>query len=200
MRIDDVVSPGIAWLIYPSKPLSEQIYLINQYSNNVMTEQVALSLPLSMGVAGVHDPASDYPSVLNFISKWWQTHLSSQPPMMSRASGLCRDCAITPAAMAELLAFAYQQPNFEVFKASLPIAGQSGTMMSLSERDPEHPAIGRAHIKTGTLNNVKSLAGYVMDTQGRWYVFVGMINAPGVGYSDHATAVMDEALSYVAKL
>ena len=200
VRIDDVVSPGIAWLIYPSKPLSEQIYLINQYSNNVMTEQVALSLPLSMGVAGVHDPASDYPSVLNFISKWWQTHLSSQPPMMSRASGLCRDCAITPAAMAELLAFAYQQPNFEVFKASLPIAGQSGTMMSLSERDPEHPAIGHAHIKTGTLNNVKSLAGYVMDTQGRWYVFVGMINAPGVGYSDHATAVLDEALSYVAKL
>lgn len=200
VRIDDDISPGIAWLVYPSKPLSEQIYLINQYSNNVMTEQVALSLPLSMTMIGEQEAVSDYPKALNFINKWWQTHLSSQPPIMSRASGLCRDCAITPKAMADLLVFAYHQPNFEIFKASLPVAGQTGTMVTLSKRNPKHPAIGRAHVKTGTLNDVKSMAGYVMDTQGRWYVFVGMINAPDAGYNEGATAVLDEALSYVASL
>lgn len=193
----DVDSPTIAWLSYPSRPLSEQIYLINQYSNNVMTEQVALSLPLSIPMSG-QSKMSDYSRAFNFINKWWQTHLTTQPPIMSRASGLCRDCGITTSAMADLLIFAYHQPNFEVFKESLPIAGQTGTMLSLAERDASHPAIGRAYVKTGTLNNVKSLAGYVMDTQGRWYVLVAIINAPNVGHDSRATAVLDEALSYIA--
>lgn len=193
----DASSPAIAWLSYPSRPLSEQIYLINQYSNNVMTEQVALSLPLSMPMAK-QGAVSDYPRAFNFINKWWQTHLTTQPPIMSRASGLCRDCAIMTSAMAELLVFAYHQPNFEVFRESLPIAGQTGTMTSLSERDADHPAIGRAYVKTGTLNNVKSLAGYVMDTQGKWYAMVAIINAPDAGHDSRVTAVLDETLSYVA--
>lgn len=191
---------GIAWLSYPSKPLSEQIYLINQYSNNVMTEQMALSLPLLMSLNGTHDAVSDYPKAFDFIHQWWQTHLTTPPPVMSRASGLCRDCMITPSAMAELLAFAYQQPNFEIFKESLPVAGQTGTMLNLVQRAPEHPAIGRAYVKTGTLNDVKSLAGYVMDSHGRWHVFVAMINAPNAGHDVGATKVLDEALAYVATL
>lgn len=184
------------WLSYFSKPLSEQIYLINQHSNNVMTEQVALSLPLSKPKTTV----SNYPSAFAFITQWWQTHLMSQPPVMSRASGLCRDCAIAPSAMAELLAFAYRQPNFEVFKASLPIAGQTGTMMALAKRDETHPAIGRAFVKTGTLNDVRSLAGYVLDQQNRPYVFVAMVNAPNAGHDNKVAAVLDEALAYVATL
>lgn len=189
-------SMGLPWLVSLSKPLGEQIHLINQYSNNVMTEQVALSLPLASGEASV----SDYPSAFSFIDRWWKKHLKSQPPVMSRASGLCRDCAITPEAMAELLVFAYQQPDFEVFKASLPVAGISGTMANLAKRDASHPAIGRAHVKTGTLNDVSSLAGYVMGRDGKWYVFVAMVNAPNAGHDTKVLAVLDEMLSHVAML
>lgn len=189
-------SMGLPWLVSLSKPLGEQIHLINQYSNNVMTEQVALSLPLASGEVSV----SDYPSAFSFIDRWWKKHLKSQPPVMSRASGLCRDCAITPEAMAELLVFAYQQPDFEIFKASLPVAGISGTMANLAKRDASHPAIGRAHVKTGTLNDVSSLAGYVMGRDGKWYVFVAMINAPNAGHDAKVSAVLDEMLSHVAML
>lgn len=188
----DIMPKTLPIISYPSRPLSAQIYDINQYSNNVMTEQVALSLPLTKGEA-----VSTYPKSFMLMNDWWQTHLKSAPPVMSRASGLCRDCQVSVKAMAELLNHMAKHPEFETFKASLPIAGQTGTMARLAYRDPSHPAIGRAFIKTGTLDNVTSMAGYVLDTQGRWYVAVGMINAPNAGNTG-AVRVLDEMLRVVA--
>lgn len=178
---------------YPSRALAAQIYDINQYSNNVMTEQVALSLPLSVG-----ETISTYPKAFAFINHWWKTHLNSPAPVMSRASGLCRDCQVSPSAMGELLEFAYRQPYFSTFKHSLPIAGRTGTMARLAYRSPNHPAIERAFIKTGTLDDVVSMAGYVVDSQGRYYVVVGMINAPHAS-GRGAVSVLDELLAVVAQ-
>lgn len=191
VRIEPAKTYGLPIVSYPSKPLSAQIYDINQYSNNVMTEQVALSLPLATGQA-----VSDYPTTFKFIQDWWQTNMTSQAPVMTRASGLCRDCQISPKAMGEMLEFAHAQPNFEVFKNSLPIAGQTGTMIKLAQRNPTHPAIGRAFIKTGTLDDVTSMAGYALDTQGKWYVVVGMVNSPNVAQSG-AIEILDEMLAQV---
>lgn len=182
---------GLPVLSYPSRSLSEQIYDINQYSNNVMTEQVALSLPLSAG-----ETVSTYAKAFDFINKWWQQHLNSPAPVMSKASGLCRDCAISVRAMGEMLEKAHQHPEFEVFKRSLPIAGQTGTMTRLAYRDKTHPAIGRAFIKTGTLDNVTSMAGYALDSQDNWYVVVGTINTPNAG--NGAVLILDEMLRSVA--
>ncbi|WP_066802411.1 D-alanyl-D-alanine carboxypeptidase/D-alanyl-D-alanine-endopeptidase [Moraxella oblonga] len=191
VRVESAKTYGLPIVSYPSKPLSAQIYDINQHSNNVMTEQVALSLPLVTGQA-----VSDYPSAFKFINDWWQTNMTTQAPVMTRASGLCRNCQIAPKSMGEMLEFAYHQPNFEVFKNSLPIAGQTGTMIKLAQRNPNHPAIGRAFIKTGTLDNVTSMAGYALDTQGKWYVVVGMINSPNVAKSG-AIEILDEMLAQV---
>lgn len=191
VRIESAKTYGLPIVSYPSKPLSAQIYDINQYSNNVMTEQVALSLPLATGQA-----VSDYLTTFKFIQDWWQANMTSQAPVMTRASGLCRDCQISPKAMGEMLEFAHAQPNFEVFKNSLPIAGQTGTMIKLAQRNPTHPAIGRAFIKTGTLDNVTSMAGYALDTQGKWYVVVGMVNSPNVAQSG-AIEILDEMLAQV---
>lgn len=192
IRLEQTHVYGLPIVSYPSRPLSAQIYDINQYSNNVMTEQVALSLPLAHG-----ETVSDYPKTFGFLQSWWQNNFKSTAPVMTRASGLCRDCKITPHAMGEMLEFAYHQPDFEVFKASLPIAGQTGTMALLANRNPEHPAIGRAFIKTGTLSDVVAMAGYIQDSQDRWYVAVGMINAPNSAYNG-AIKVLDEMLATVA--
>lgn len=186
------MSLGLPIISYPSRNLAWQIYDINQYSNNVMTEQVALSLPLAIG-----EQVSTYPKTFAFIQAWWQAHLTSPPPIMSRASGLCRDCQVSPSAMGELLEFAYRQPYFSTFKNSLPIAGRTGTMAKLAYRNPNHPAIERAFIKTGTLDDVVSMAGYVMDSQGHWHVVVGMINAPHAS-GRGAVSVLDELLATVA--
>lgn len=70
-------------------------------------------------------------------------------------------------------------------------------MTRLAYRNSGHPAIGRAFIKTGTLDNVTSMAGYVLDSQNRLYVAVGIINAPNAG-STGAVRVLDEMLATVA--
>lgn len=180
-------------LFFASKPLSEQVYQINQYSNNVMTEQVALSLPLIVG-----QKTSNYPKSFALINTWWQQHLTTPAPIMSRASGLCRDCAVTPRALGELLEYSHYQPTFEVFKSSLPIVGQTGTMATFAKRRPHSPAIGRAFIKTGRLNNVASIAGYVMGRSGKTYAVVAIINADGAGNNTHAHDVLDEVIEWTA--
>lgn len=178
-----------------SAPLGEQISTINHFSNNVMTEQVTLSLP----VYADHQAYSDYPSALGYIRHWWQQHLPNhKAPVMSRGSGLCRDCQVMPNSMLALLNYAYHSPNFNTYRVSLPLAGVSGTMKTLKARQPTNPAIGHAWIKTGTLDDVNSMAGYIQGQSGRWYAVVGMINAPGVVHNPKAKAVLDEMLAWTA--
>lgn len=189
--INEKLPLGLPIVSYPSRSLSAQIYDVNQHSNNVMTEQVALSLPLALG-----ETVSTYPKTFAMINTWWSKHFKSTPPVMTKASGLCRDCYIKPNAMGEMLEFAYHHKEFATFRESLPIAGKTGTMAKLSKRNPTNPAIGRAFIKTGTLDDVSSMAGYVYDSQNNAYVVVGMINAKGAGWK--GVAVLDEMLAVVA--
>ena len=178
-----------------SNPLSEQIKDINQHSNNVMTEQIALSLPLYAGKQSV----SNYPKTFAYIQAWWQQKLpNAQPPVMTRASGLCRDCQVTPVSLLALLNLAYHSPNFTVYRDSLGVAGESGTIKALKLRQPNNPAIGHAWIKTGTLDNVTSMAGYIQGKSGKWYAVVGMINADNVKNNSNAKAVLDEMLAWTA--
>ncbi|WP_296402907.1 D-alanyl-D-alanine carboxypeptidase [Psychrobacter sp.] len=185
-------SSPLPFVRYPSLPLSEQIYDINHYSNNVMAEQVTLSLPLYtktlIKADALNAPPivkisksrqinqSDYLKSLATINQWWQSHLTTLPPVMTNGSGLCRDCTVTADNLAELLSFAYNHPNFNTYVNSLGVAGISGTIADHADRLPNSAAIGRAWIKTGTLNDVTSMAGYVHGKSGQDYVVVGIIN------------------------
>lgn len=177
-----------------SRPMSKQIWQINQFSNNVMTEQVALSLPLYVEGRAM----SNYPMAFAFLDKWWYNNIGQDRPIITRASGLCTDCLIRPKAMADLLGFMYRHQSFEIYKSSLPVAGVSGTMKGLAKRSPDNLAIGRAWIKTGKLNDVNAMAGYVQGNSGKWYAVVAIINHTGAGYNPKATAILDEFLGYVA--
>ncbi len=61
------------------------------------------------------------------------------------------------------------------FIASLPLAGMDGT---LKNRFRAGAAYQKARLKTGTLNNVTALAGYVYDANRRPWIFVAMVNSP----------------------
>lgn len=193
----------LALTSYPSQPLSAQIYDINHFSNNVMTEQLTLSLP----VYAKNNPAptngyprtSNYPSALANINTWWQTHLTTPPPMMSNGSGLCRKCTVTAANMAELLQYAYEHPKFATYVDSLGVAGISGTIAGHANRRPNSQAIGRAWIKTGTLDNVTAMAGYVKGISGQDYVVVGIINTEYSLNANKARPVLDAMLDWTAQ-
>ena len=228
---------------YPSLNLTEQIHDINHFSNNVMAEQVALSIgaydkerltqagpasttatsPSSHEVKASNEvdnkvaadkssckksdslyqfgkPATtDYPAALQTINQWWQTNLSTPPPHLTNGSGLCRECTITAANLSELLTYAYSRPNFEAYVDSLGVAGVSGTIAAHSDRLPESTATGRAWIKTGTLNNVTSMAGYVKGMSGQDYVVVGIINTDQPLNPYAARPVLDAMLDWTAQ-
>ena len=225
---------------YPSLTLTQQIYDINHFSNNVMAEQVALSIgaygkshimpsvapddkthddktntvqahsgeralyqPTTQKMASLYQfgkpTTTDYPAALKSINQWWQTTLQTPAPYLTNGSGLCRDCTITAANLSELLAYAYDRPSFDAYVNSLGVAGVSGTITTHSERLPESAAIGRAWIKTGTLNNVTSMAGYVKGLSGQDYVVVGIINTEGALNAYTARPVLDALLDWTAK-
>ncbi len=209
---------------YPSFDLAAQIYDINHFSNNVMTEQVTLSLSayagrqasnthVSTNTSHVQDnkvaPASlyqfgrpkttNYPNALTHINQWWQTTLTTPPPSLTNGSGLCRECTVTASNLSELLNYAYHQPSFNTYVDSLGVAGVSGTIASHSERLPQSAAIGRAWIKTGTLNNVTAMAGYVKGRSGQDYSVVGLINTEQALNAHNARVVLDTMLDWTAQ-
>ncbi len=223
---------------YASLNLRQQVHDINHFSNNVMAEQVALSIGAyhqenptennanknvnsqtinnqtinnqTMNHKDSHHKtsslyqfgkptATDYPAALQTINQWWQNHLDTPLPYLTNGSGLCRDCTITAANLSELLTYAYNQPSFDAYVHSLGVAGVSGTITAHSERLPESAAIGRAWIKTGTLNNVTSMAGYVKGLSGQDYVVVGLINSKQALNTYTARTVLDTMLDWTAK-
>ena len=206
---------------YPSLNLTQQIYDINHFSNNVMTEQVALSIATynkssnneTLNKTGDEisnnkqtslyqfgkPTTTSYPVALQTINQWWETHLTTPPPHLTNGSGLCRDCTISAANLSELLTYAYNHPSFDAYVSSLGIAGVSGTISAHSERLPESQAIGRSWIKTGTLNNVTSMAGYVKGLSGQDYVVVGLINSEQALNPYTARPVLDAMLDWTAQ-
>ena len=214
---------------YPSLNLTQQIYDINHFSNNVMTEQVALSIgsyskpnrAMPSSVTAKTDTnsttlinkrsssnslyqfgkpmVSDYPQALQVINEWWQTNLTTSPPIMTNGSGLCRDCTVSAVNLSELLSYAYKHPSFDAYVNSLGVAGVSGTISRHSERLPVSNAIGRAWIKTGTLNNVSAMAGYVKGLSGQDYTVVGIINTKQAISPDDARPVLDAMLDWSAQ-
>ncbi len=86
-------------------------------------------------------------------------------------SGLDRKDRVTPALLTALLARAADpdRPGLRPVLTGLPIAGFSGTLDGRYERDAAGTGLVRA--KTGTLRGVNSLAGTVVDRQGRLLAF-----------------------------
>lgn len=222
------VSP-LPLVSYPSLNLTQQIYDINHFSNNVMTEQVALSIGSyapytaaisttannSAGSTTTHSKkqkraatslyqfdnptATDYPQALQTMTQWWQTHLTTPPPFMTNGSGLCRECTVSAANLSELLGYAYNHSSFDAYVDSLGVAGVSGTISHHSARLPDSAAIGRAWIKTGTLSNVTAMAGYVKGQSGQDYTVVGIINTEQAINADNARVVLDTMLDWTAQ-
>lgn len=94
---------------------------------------------------------------------------------LADGSGLSRKNAATPRAFVETLRAMYYAPNRDVFLASLPTAGISGT---LRNRLKQTPVEGTIHAKTGTLTGVRALSGYMEHPQYGTVVFSILVNQP----------------------
>lgn len=88
-------------------------------------------------------------------------------------SGLSRHDVVTPETLARVLDAMRQHPSFPVFHDALPIAGVDGT---IAGRMRGTTAQGNVHAKTGTLDMVRSLSGYVTTADGRRLIVVMLAN------------------------
>ena len=151
---------------------------INKYSNNVMARQVYLTLSAElMGTPGSSDRSD------TVIRGWLdQKGLSMPELVLENGSGLSREERISAASLGRLLVAAFRSPVMPELLASLPLVAYDGTMR---RRLKFAPVAGQAHIKTGSLNGVRSMAGYVLDRTGRRRVAVFFIN--------HANAAAGQA-------
>ncbi len=169
LRLGPVPADARVVASHESGPLSLVIRDINKFSNNVMARHVFLT----MGRGSGDGTATLAQSVAN-VRDWLRTQgLDSSELVLENGSGLSRAERISAATMSKLLAHAYRNPLRAEFVASLPIAGIDGT---LRDRDS---ARGSAHLKTGLLENARSIAGFVTARSGREYLLVCFINHAG---------------------
>ncbi len=193
VREGKVPSKARLLLSAPSLPLQDIISDINHFSNNVMAQQVFLTL----GSPEVE--AADFVRARQRLALWWRERVSPNlpPPFIDNGSGLSRQTRVSAEQMVAVLRYAATMPQAEAFLTSLPIAGLSGTVRNMG-RDGSTPHASRnAMLKTGTLNDVSAIAGYVTDTQGRRLIVVGMINAEG---AKHARGVLYRLVEWAASL
>jgi serine-type D-Ala-D-Ala carboxypeptidase/endopeptidase (penicillin-binding protein 4) len=95
-------------------------------------------------------------------------------------SGLAAGNLVSPHAFAQLLAYMHRHPKGAPFLAALPHAGQPG---SLLKRFVGTPLETRVIAKTGSIDRVNSLSGYLERAPGRIVTFSIEANAHAVPYS-----------------
>ena len=95
-------------------------------------------------------------------------------------SGLSRRNVATPRSLVTTLRSMYYVPNKDVFYASLPVAGITGTLRS---RMKGTSAQGTVSAKTGTLRGVRALSGYMNHPHFGMVVFSILANNPSVSGS-----------------
>ncbi len=158
-----------------SSPLSSLVVDMNKYSNNVMARQIFLTLGTLKSVPGTEESAR------SVVQSWLASRRLVFPELyMENGSGLSRHSRISAEHMGELLLDAYNSPLMPVFYSSLPVAGIDGTM---KKRLKDSIVAGRAYIKTGSLENVRAIAGLAQARSGKRYVVVCIINDPKAGGS-----------------
>ena len=169
-RVRDGLAPvdGRPLVSKESPSLAEVVRDVNKYSNNVMARQLFLTIgALGAGAPGTMDKAR------GVIGQWLAQKGLAMPELaMENGSGLSRIERISARGMGEMLLDAYKSPVMPEFIASLPIVAADGTM---HKRLANAEVAGQAHIKGGTLDGVRAIAGYVLDARGRRVVVVFMV-------------------------
>lgn len=169
-----------------SPDLVEIIRDINKYSNNTMAKQLFLSLGAEF--RNEADP-DDAMAAQRVIRQWLaKKGLISPHLVIENGSGLSRDERISAREMASLLQAAWKSPFAAEFISSMPVAALDGTMR---KRLHNTGVAGKAHIKTGTLNNVRAIAGYSRDSDGNTWAVVAILNHPRPW---GASSVLDQVL------
>jgi serine-type D-Ala-D-Ala carboxypeptidase/endopeptidase (penicillin-binding protein 4) len=171
-KVRDGVAPNTRpsfELLSPS--LAEVVRDTNKFSNNVMAQQLFLTLGLTQRGSGTPELAREV------LKQWVSERFGSAGAglVIDNGSGLSRESRASAQLLARLLQAAWVSPVMPELMSSLPVSGVDGTLKR------SRATLGRAHLKTGSLRDVNGVAGYVLSGSGRRYVVVAIVNHANAG-------------------
>ncbi len=152
---------------YKSPTLGDIIFYTNQHSDNSLAE----ALLKTVGFQKMGDQTSESGRVV--VTE----HLKNESFDMiglnyMDGSGLSRSNNVTPISQVKFLTSLMDEKYYKTYLTSLPVGGQSGTLKRMFIGTGN----GQVFAKTGTLNKVKTLAGYLKTNSGKTLVFSLMVN------------------------
>ena len=145
--------PRVVLAEHLSHPLAEDIKTINKVSHNLHVEMLLRTL--GHEVKGYGSLTVGLEVLQEFAA---QVGIETTEVKFADASGLSRQDLVAPHALIKLLEYMAASPRFQIFLDSLPVAGEDGT---LADRLTGPPTRGRIHAKTGTMEHVNALSGYM---------------------------------------
>ena len=158
---------------------AEMVRDINKFSNNVMARQLFLTL----GAETLKLPGNGERSTQALRSWLAEKKLDFPELVLENGSGLSRQERISAEHLGRLLLEAWRSAVMPELMSSLPLVAYDGTMR---RRLRFEPIAGQAHIKTGSLSDARTLAGYVLAKQGQRRVVVMFINHPNAAAAQAA--------------
>ena len=168
---------------HESVPLAEVIRDINKYSNNVMAQQLFLTLSQQARGVGSFDASREV------MQRWWRERVGGETPVFDNGSGLSREERISAQGLARLLHMAWQSGTMSELMSSLPVTGLDGTLK-------RSKAQAVAHLKTGSLRDVAGIAGYVDTKSGNRLILVAILNHPN---ANAARPALDALVDWTAQ-
>jgi len=164
--VDSNLEPA---LVFYSLPLSEVIAKVNKHSNNVMAKQLLYTL-----AAEKIGPAGTEAKGRRVVSDWLKDRdMDFAELRLENGAGLSRSSRMTARHLGAMLRYAFDSPYMPEYMSSLSLSGLDGT---LSRRFRNSDLTGQAHMKTGSLDNVSSVAGYFQSRAGKRYIVVTFLN------------------------
>jgi D-alanyl-D-alanine carboxypeptidase/D-alanyl-D-alanine-endopeptidase (penicillin-binding protein 4) len=158
-------------LTWRSPPLGEIIRNINKNSNNVMTRQLLYTL----GAERFGPPGTTAKGIEAVNELLTARGIDPKPLVLHNGAGLSRNERVSARFLVDLLLAAARSPYAAEFIASLSLGGMDGTTRG---RFGGGPADGVMHVKTGRIDHVSALAGYVHGQGGGTYVVAIFVNNP----------------------
>jgi D-alanyl-D-alanine carboxypeptidase len=168
-----------------SPPMREIVALINKPSDNLLTEITLKTL--GKEIRGEGTTTAGVQVLREFLQS---AGLEMGAVHVVDGSGLSRINGVSPENFVRLLEYMHRSPHAEIFRESLPVYGIDGT---LRNRLRGTPVQGNSYAKTGSLNRVSSLSGYLRTQSGRWLAFSIIMNAYNASASD-ARALQDQLM------
>jgi D-alanyl-D-alanine carboxypeptidase/D-alanyl-D-alanine-endopeptidase (penicillin-binding protein 4) len=169
---------------YRSRPLSEIVQPLLKDSVNLYAEAI-MRLNAAPGVLPTNDAALD--GYRRRLEAWG---VPADAQQVIDGSGLSRRDVISAEALLIVLQHMQDPAARSAFVSALPIAGVDG---SLANRMRDTAAAGNVRAKTGTMSNIRSLAGYATTRDGERLAFAAMVNN-----FEGAGAAANQALDAIA--